>query len=353
MEDISLFKKEESRQKNEKSKDIFQEINRIKKEIHFEIIQNKSHAHVGPLFSQWTYELGMTIKRESDLHAHCLGKQIRLTQWHAELYCLAKRYNDSALDILNRFHLQHLSLYQIVQNIPVGTSSLLWKKIEQLVENLTQLHHPMVLFFSKKYAYSYRIPIDDIKQISWMVLVESIHSFDPDMNFSFINYFNIKLRTTLLRSYGKSCEIILSEKEMMKFMRIKYLLYKHADNENDPSFIKKCQVLFGEDIYTLMDDYHKKENILSVNDIEKVQLYDTVNTIEEQVEQNMQSNLIHQALQKIDPLTREILLMNFGFKNNTNYTREEIASELDLELHVVKRLKKNGLEKLKRIMSST
>jgi hypothetical protein len=195
----------------------------------------------------------MNIKRERDFHSHCIGMEPRIIQWHAALYSISKDYKECSLELMYKFHLQHLTLFEAVKHLPVGNSALLWKKIEKLIEKLTYLHQPMVIFFSKKYSAVYNTDISDTQQMCWMELIKSIYHYDVDMDFQFINYYIIRLKTTMLRTWGQSINIHITEEEIRKYLRFKSLLYQYNEDIDDPRFIKDCKCLFNENISELFE----------------------------------------------------------------------------------------------------
>jgi DNA-directed RNA polymerase specialized sigma24 family protein len=66
----------------------------------------------------------------------------------------------------------------------------------------------------------------------------------------------------------------------------------------------------------------------------------------------MQSKRVRDAINKLDPTKREILLMNYGLKDNKTYNRDQIASFLDIPLRSVRILRQEGLKELKRILNN-
>jgi RNA polymerase sigma factor (sigma-70 family) len=354
----SSFVKNDSSERNTESVRIFQEILKLKKQIHFDVIKNKFNGTIRNLFCNWTYQLGMGIRRERDLHAHSIGKQFRLTQWHAELYCLSKNYDECAVQLLDNFHFQHKSLFQVVQNVPVGTSALVWKEIEKHIENLVNIHRPSVFYCVSIYKRYYRIPLNDLTQVAWMVLVESIQHYDVEMGVPFITYYMIRIKVYLRRAYTNSCDIILRDDEFLQFAKLQYLLEKNNEDPTNPSFIKRCKALFNvDDVGALVEDHLMKYSAMNMADISKlpnisIQDESRNGTFEERNEIKSRDKALMTAINQLDETTREILLMNFGFKDERHYNREEIALKLKIPVCRVRALKNAALEKLKELMEN-
>jgi RNA polymerase sigma factor (sigma-70 family) len=213
----------------------------------------------------------------------------------------------------------------------------------------------MVIFFSKKYSAVYNTDISDTQQMCWMELIKSIYHYDVDMDFQFINYYIIRLKTTMLRTWGQSINIHITEEEIRKYLRFKSLLYQYNEDIDDPRFIKDCKCLFNENISELFDDYTRKENIFNISNIHNfgdTLFNETEESPDDTIDKAMQSKRVRDAINKLDPTKREILLMNYGLKDNKTYNRDQIASFLDIPLRSVRILRQEGLKELKRILNN-
>lgn len=213
---------------------------------------------------------------------------------------------------------------------------------DKLVEENMGLVHMVV----RRYV-GHGTDYEDLFQIGALGLVKAAKNFKPEKNLKFSTYAVSKI-TGELKTYFRdngAIKISRSRKEqLLKIKRTRLSLYEKLGREPTIGEISEQTDISPEDIIECLEI---KENILSLDkeSEEGGSLYDALG--EDTGEREMSRIMLHQALEKLEPKERQIIVMRFFLDK----TQAQIAAALDTTQVSVSRLEKNILKKLSKMIS--
>lgn len=165
----------------------------------------------------------------------------------------------------------------------------------------------LVVYIARKFENT-GIVIDDLVSIGTIGLIKAVNTFDPHKN--------IKLAT-----YASKC----IENEILMFLRRNNKL--------------KAEVSFDE---PLNIDWDGNELLLS-------DVLGTENDlIQKELEEEVDRELLYQAMGKLNYRENRIMELRFGLKNGLEKTQKEVAEELGISQSYISRLEKRIIKRLKK-----
>ena len=164
----------------------------------------------------------------------------------------------------------------------------------------------LVVYIAKKFDNT-SVGVEDLISIGTIGLIKAINTFKPDKN--------IKLAT-----YASRC----IENEILMYLR------KNAN--------RKGEVSLEEPLNTDWDG-----NELLLSDV----LGTDSDVIEKPMEEDVERDLLFQAVSKLNPRERSIITMRFGLDGKAERTQKEVASLLGISQSYISRLEKRIIGRLK------
>lgn len=165
----------------------------------------------------------------------------------------------------------------------------------------------LVVYVAKKYDSIPCVNIEDLISIGTIGLVKAVNTFKMDKN--------IKLAT-----YASRC----IENEILMFLR------KNNKVKQEISLDEPLNV-----------DYDGNELLLS----------DIVGTdneiVQDEIEYNDQKEKFYNALEKLNPREKQILMMRYGLIGNDELTQKDVAEVLGISQSYISRLEKKIIKKLR------
>lgn len=173
---------------------------------------------------------------------------------------------------------------------------------ELIIRNLR-----LVVYIAKKFENT-GIGIEDLVSIGTIGLIKAVNTFCPDKN--------IKLAT-----YASRC----IENEILMCIR------KTSSSKNDVSIDEPLNV-----------DWDGNELLLS--DI----LGTDSDNINKNLEQDVEKNLLLEAIDKLDDREKTIMQMRFGLSDGVERTQKEVADIIGISQSYISRLEKKIIKQLRR-----
>ena len=170
----------------------------------------------------------------------------------------------------------------------------------------------LVVFIAKKFE-STKIPLDDLVSIGTIGLIKGIETFKLDKN--------IKLAT-----YASRC----IENEILMHLR-KTNRIRHEVSLDEP----------------LNVDWDGNELLLS--DI----LGTEENEVYKDIEEDVERQLVFDAINRLKRREREIMYMRFGLCGEDPLTQKEVAQKLDISQSYISRLEKKIIDKIRKEVLKT
>ncbi len=165
----------------------------------------------------------------------------------------------------------------------------------------------LVVYIAKKFESS-NAGVEDLISIGTIGLIKAVNTFCPERN--------IKLAT-----YASRC----IENEILMYLR------KSSQLKNEISIDDPLNV-----------DWDGNELLLS--DI----LGSDQDTVNRNIEQEVERNLLLTAVSHLAPREREIMQLRFGLNNTKEHTQKEVADTLGISQSYISRLEKRIIERLKK-----
>lgn len=188
------------------------------------------------------------------------------------------------------------------------------KVMQNIMDNVPNAREPLithnlrlVVYIAKKFE-SANAGVEDLISIGTIGLIKAVNTFCPERN--------IKLAT-----YASRC----IENEILMYLR------KSSQLKNEISIDDPLNV-----------DWDGNELLLS--DI----LGSEQDTVNRDIEQEVERNLLLSAVAHLAPREREIMQLRFGLNNTKEHTQKEVADTLGISQSYISRLEKRIIERLKK-----
>jgi RNA polymerase sporulation-specific sigma factor len=224
-------------------------------------------------------------------------------------------FRKSWLRILQRYFCEGVHYINGPETLPApltpAEEAEVMRQIEQGKENAREplITHNLrlVVYIAKKFD-SNGANVEDLISIGTIGLIKAVNTFCPERN--------IKLAT-----YASRC----IENEILMFLR------KSSQLKNEISIDEPLNV-----------DWDGNELLLS--DV----LGSDQDTVNRDIEQEVECNLLLQAVSHLQPRERTIMELRFGLAGNKEHTQKEVADNLGISQSYISRLEKRIIERLKK-----
>ena len=184
------------------------------------------------------------------------------------------------------------------------------KEVERIKAKLIEHNLRLVVFIARKFDNT-GVESDDLISIGTLGLIKAINSFNAEKN--------IKLAT-----YASRC----IENEILMYLRRVARL--------------KSEVSFDEPLNT---DFEGNELLLS--DV----LGTSADTVYGDIENNVEKQLLKDALKKLSEREQKIMFLRFGLGGGEEMTQKDVADLLGISQSYISRLEKKIISRLKREIS--
>ena len=184
------------------------------------------------------------------------------------------------------------------------------QEVERIKAKLIEHNLRLVVFIARKFDNT-GVESDDLISIGTMGLIKAINSFNAEKN--------IKLAT-----YASRC----IENEILMYLRRVAKL--------------KSEVSFDEPLNT---DFEGNELLLS--DV----LGTSADTVYGDIENNVEKQLLKDALKKLSDREQKIMFLRFGLGGGEEMTQKDVADLLGISQSYISRLEKKIIGRLKREIS--
>ena len=165
----------------------------------------------------------------------------------------------------------------------------------------------LVVYIAKKFDNT-SVGVEDLISIGTIGLIKAINTFKPDKN--------IKLAT-----YASRC----IENEILMFLR------KSSQYKNDLSIDEPLNVDWDGNELLLSDVLGSEPDIVGRG-----------------VENEVERDLLLEAVQRLSPRERKIMELRFGLGGTKEHTQKEVAERLGISQSYISRLEKRIINRLKK-----
>lgn len=186
--------------------------------------------------------------------------------------------------------------------------------MQNILNNVPNAREPLithnlrlVVYIAKKFE-SPSANVEDLISIGTIGLIKAVNTFQPERN--------IKLAT-----YASRC----IENEILMYLR------KASQLKNEVSIDDPLNVDWDGNELLLSDILGSDQNEINLD-------------LEDEVEQN----LLRNAVAHLAPREREIMQLRFGLNCNREHTQKEVADALGISQSYISRLEKRIIERLKK-----
>ena len=165
----------------------------------------------------------------------------------------------------------------------------------------------LVVYIAKKFESS-NVNLEDLISIGTLGLIKGVQTFKMDKN--------IKLAT-----YASRC----IENEILMYLR------KNNKTRHDVSFDEPLNVDWDGNELLLSDVLGTEED-----------------TVYKDIEENVERQLVLDAINRLKNREREIMCMRFGLHGEEPLTQKEVAQKLDISQSYISRLEKKIIDKIRK-----
>jgi RNA polymerase sporulation-specific sigma factor len=165
----------------------------------------------------------------------------------------------------------------------------------------------LVVYIAKKFE-SGSASVEDLISIGTIGLIKAVNTFCPERN--------IKLAT-----YASRC----IENEILMYLR------KTSQLKNEVSIDDPLNVDWDGNELLLSDILGCDQDTINLN-----------------IEQEVECDLLRNAVSRLAPREREIMQLRFGLNNTKEHTQKEVADTLGISQSYISRLEKRIIERLKK-----
>lgn len=188
---------------------------------------------------------------------------------------------------------------KVMQNIMEGK--------ENAREPLITHNLRLVVYIAKKFE-SPSAGVEDLISIGTIGLIKAVNTFRPEKN--------IKLAT-----YASRC----IENEILMYLR------KSSQLKNEVSIDDPLNVDWDGNELLLSDILGSDQDAVNLG-----------------IEQEVERDLLHNAVERLNPREKRIMQLRFGLNHNKEHTQKEVADTLGISQSYISRLEKRIIERLKR-----
>ena len=165
----------------------------------------------------------------------------------------------------------------------------------------------LVVYIAKKFETSSG-SVEDLISIGTIGLIKAVNTFRPERN--------IKLAT-----YASRC----IENEILMFLR------KTSQLKNEISIDEPLNIDWDGNVLLLSDVLGSDQDVVNRG-----------------IEQEVECNLLRQAVSRLPQREQRIMELRFGLAGNKEHTQKEVADSLGISQSYVSRLEKRIIERLKK-----
>jgi RNA polymerase primary sigma factor len=179
------------------------------------------------------------------------------------------------------------------------------------------------------------LPLMDLINEGNMGLIRAVEKFDVDRGFKFISYARWWIRHFILKA-------IFEQSSSIK-LPLKYASQISKDGDDDEKeVVKKLKRIYRP--VSLDQSLSEESNSDTIVDLVDDERYDLPDKIAE--EKNLRE-IIDQAMEKLKPIERDVIMRHFGLNGRRPLTLKEIGEKYNLTKERIRQIEHNALDKLR------
>lgn len=220
----------------------------------------------------------------------------------------------------------------------------------QLLKNkLIGSHQPFVYLFAQKYSINDNTQLMDLIQEGNIGLLTALERFNVKSNVKFLTYANSWIIKYML--------LYLDNNNLIQ--KINNVKYNKINNKIREDFIKKNDYLPSrEELILIYEDlginvkYKEDIDLINLISLNEINNDDNLNLIDDTLDVNLNTNIVHQNLNNIlnnlNNVEKLIIEKIFGLNDCVPKNFSEIAKELNIKQHTIKKLYNSGIKNLQK-----
>lgn len=220
----------------------------------------------------------------------------------------------------------------------------------QLLKNkLIGSHQPFVYLFAQKYSTNDNNQLMDLIQEGNIGLLTALERFNVKSNVKFLTYANSWIVKYML--------LYLDNNNLIQ--KINNVKFNKINNKIRDDFIKKNDYLPSrEELILIYEDlginvkYKEDIDLIKLISFNEINNDDNLNLIDNTLDVNLNTNIVHQNLNNIlnnlNNVEKLIIEKFFGLNDCVPKNFSEIAKELNIKLHTIKKIYNSGIKNLQK-----
>ena len=218
-----------------------------------------------------------------------------------------------------------------------------------------------VVSIAKQYQHK-GLPLMDLVQEGSIGMLNSLHNYDETRGFKFISYAVWWIRQAIIKALTDNSRTVKAPvNQILTINKINKIVEKIEQKENREANISELSDEMDINENKINLAYASFSNAISietpVKDEDNNCLLDIIpsnmfETGEEIITKKERINAVHNALNKLKPREKDIIVKCFGI-GTTKKSINRIADEYNISVERIGQIRKNSLKKLKRLLSKT
>lgn len=220
----------------------------------------------------------------------------------------------------------------------------------QLLKNkLIGSHQPFVYLFAQRYSTNDNNQLMDLIQEGNIGLLTALERFNVKSNVKFLTYANSWIIKYML--------LYLDNNNLIQ--KINNFKFNKINNKIREDFIKKNDYLPSrEELILIYEDlginvkYKEDIDLIKLMSFNEINNDDNLNLIDDTLDVNLNTNIVHQNLNNIlnnlNNVEKLIIEKFFGLNDCVPKNFSEIAKELNIKKHTIKKLYNSGMKNLQK-----
>ena len=230
----------------------------------------------------------------------------------------------------------------------------------QALEKLVKANLRFVVSVAKQYQ-NRGLSFPDLINEGNLGLVKAAHKFDETRGFKFISYAVWWIRQSIVQALAEQVRIVRLPLNRVTYINKIASAFSKLEQEfqrepTDEELAREVNITEKEAIFTNIIRLNQISLDAPVTNTEDVHsLYDVLTSGElpapddELLSESIKYE-INRALSKLTNREADIIRMSYGLNNKPAFTLYEISYKIGISSERVRQIKKNGLEKLKRLL---
>lgn len=212
---------------------------------------------------------------------------------------------------------------------------------EEIKERIIRANLRFVFKQAKHYSKNDPLVFEELIAVGNEGLLVGMQKFRPQDGVKFLTYAGWWVKQRILKHLGTMRIVSLPTWKQQLAAKIQ----KICDSDPDITFEKLQEVLPDVPVKYLSELFQTRYLTYYIEDIGEDPAFE-INPIEDHVEQKLDNERVHRAIESLPSPHREVVIHTFGFLDGEEMKQGQVAELLNLSKEEIKSIKQEALEML-------